>query len=149
MTPAPGALVVAVAAGEGVQLGFGFALGDPVVDPDVGAAPPVPLEPLDRVCPLPVVEPPPWPPDVPEVCPPVSTVLLTWTMACRNGGMANEMPTMNAMPASTATGRSHVVPASRSLLTLSHQPGLDPPSARSGPVSPAAVGCGSRRSRGQ
>ncbi len=141
------ALAVGVAAGEGVQLGLDVALGDPVADPDAVPALPVPLEP-GRV-PLPVVVPPPWPFDVPDVCEVSPTLLPTWTKACRTGGMANEMPTMNAMPASTATGRSHVVPAARSLLTLSHQPGLDPPSTRSGPVSPAAVGCGSCRSRGQ
>ncbi len=149
MTPAPRALAVGVVAGEAVHVGLAFALCDPVVAaPDVEPVLPVPLEPLGRV-PLPVVVPPPWPFDVPDVCPPVSTVLMTGPMACRNGGMANEMPVINAMAASTATGRSQVKPASRSLLTLCHQPGLDAPSTRSGPVSLAAAGCGSRRSRGQ
>jgi hypothetical protein len=59
--------------------------------------------------PLPAGEPPP-PPGWPDVGPPVSTVELTCTMACRNGGTANAMLAMNAMPASTPTGRSQAMP---------------------------------------
>jgi hypothetical protein len=60
-------------------------------------------------CPLPAGAPPP-PPGWPAVGPPVSTVELTCTIACRNGGTASAMLAMKAMLASTPTGRNQPTP---------------------------------------
>jgi hypothetical protein len=67
--------------------------------------------PVDSVPPppLPVGEPLPSVPAPPDGWLPVR-LLLTWTIAWRSGGTASVIVAMNATPASTATGRSHVVP---------------------------------------
>jgi hypothetical protein len=70
--------------------------------------------------------------------PPVSTVLLAWMIACRNGCTPNETLAMIPIPASTATGRSQLTVSSRTTRAR-----------RAGAGSSAASGCGSRRSRGQ
>jgi hypothetical protein len=75
--------------------------------------------------------------------PPVSTVLLAWMIAWRNGCTPNETLAMIPIPASTATGRSQ--------LTLSRPTGRAD-RARSGSSAASrsgAPGRGSRRSRGQ
>jgi len=75
----------------------------------VTAAPVGLFEPVG--CPLPAAAPPPpLPPGWPAVGPPVSTVELTWTIACRKGGTASAMLAMNAMPASTPIGRNQAMP---------------------------------------
>lgn len=55
--------------------------------------------------PLPSV---PAPPLCGWLLPPVSTVLLAWMIAWRNGCTPNEMVAMIAIPASTDTGRSQL-----------------------------------------
>lgn len=66
----------------------------------------VPAPPLPAGVPLPSVLPPP------DDWPPVSTFVLTCSIAWRNGGTASAMAAMNATPASTATGRSQLAPVS-------------------------------------
>jgi hypothetical protein len=63
------------------------------------------------------VPPPPVPVPVPGTsvaCPPVSTVELTWTTACRSGATARVRLTMNATPARTPAGRNRLPPAALS-----------------------------------
>jgi hypothetical protein len=82
----------------------------------------------------------------PPVCggwPPVSTVVLAWMIAWRNGCTPNETLAMIAIPASTATGRSQ--------LTLSRRTERGS-RARSGSgvaSGSGAPGRGSRSSRGR
>jgi hypothetical protein len=118
-----------------------------VAAPDAGllvAAAPVAVPEFDAVLPgLTEVPSPsvPAPPVVGE--PPVSTVLLAWMMACRNGWTPRETLAMTATPASTITGRSQLM-AARPLCTdgrwLGSAGGFP-----GGNCSPA----GRRRSRGQ
>lgn len=85
--------------------------------------------------------PPPLPPAVPGVCPPVSTLELTCTIACRNDGTASAMPAMKATPASTPAGRSQAMPRGR--------PGLGRGARCRGDWAGIAACCGSRnRGRG-
>jgi hypothetical protein len=67
--------------------------------------------PVDSVPPppLPAGEPLPSVPAPPDGWLPVR-LLLTWTIAWRNGGTASVIVAMKATPASTATGRSQTVP---------------------------------------
>jgi hypothetical protein len=60
--------------------------------------------------PWPAAEPPPPPCGPLDVLPPVRTLLLTWTMACLNGGMARTTLATNTTPASTAAGRIQATP---------------------------------------
>lgn len=64
-------------------------------------------------------------------------VLLTWTMACRNGGMASATLAMKTKAASTAAGRIQATPLGRC--------GRGPVAAWAGTC---AVPCGSNLSRG-
>jgi hypothetical protein len=79
----------------------------------VAAAPVGLFPPLGSCPPVPAGEAPPLPPGWPVVGPPVSTVELTCTIACRNGGTASAMLAMNAMPASTPIGRNQAMPVGK------------------------------------
>jgi hypothetical protein len=81
----------------------------------------------------------------PPACdwPPVSTVLLAWMIACRNGCTPSETLAMIAIPASTATGRSQLMASRWTKREGGAGAGSSAESGRSAP------GCGSRRSRGQ
>jgi hypothetical protein len=70
--------------------------------------------------------------------PPVSTLLLTWTMACLNGGMARATLAMKTKPASTAAGRIQATPLGRR--------GRGPVAAWAGTC--AVPPCGSNLNRG-
>ena len=83
--------------------------------------------------------------------PPVSTVLLAWMIAWRNGCTPMETLAMIAIPASTATGRSQPMSTSRSQPLLTGRTGR---AARawagtSGPSATGVPGRGNRSSRGQ
>jgi len=80
----------------------------------------------------------------PPVCgwPPLSTVLLAWMIAWRNGCTPNETLAMIAIPASTPTGRSQLTVSRRRRRAGRAGPGRSVPSRRGAP------GRGSRISRG-
>lgn len=103
---------VGVAVAAGVQPGLAAVLGDPPLRAAVVAEPLLLLA-LEGRLPLPAGLPPPVPPGRPGVCPPVSTVELTCTIACLNGGTARAMLAMKATPASTPIGRSQATPEGR------------------------------------
>jgi hypothetical protein len=101
----------------------------------------VPEEPVTS----PVGEPVPSVVPGPPVCgwPPVSTVVLAWMIAWRNGCTPNETLAMIAIPASTATGRSQLTLSRRTRRAGRAGSGSSVTAGRGAP------GRGSRRSRGQ
>jgi hypothetical protein len=93
-------LFVSVGAGEGVGPGVPEVVIVSGLEPPGGAAEPGPgiPPPLVRV------------PSTLEAWPPVSTLELTCTTACRSGATASVAQTASAMPASTETGRNQPRP---------------------------------------
>lgn len=109
VTYCTGAAVGAVVA-RCVQAGVTAAPGGIAFGAVAEALAPLDLVPSGRV-PLPAGDPPPAPPGWLGVCPPVRTVELTCTIACRNGGTASATLVMNARPASAPIARSQAIPA--------------------------------------
>jgi hypothetical protein len=94
-----------------------------------GAAVPVALVLAPALPPAPVVDPPPFPageplpsvPPVPDDWPPVSTLAVTWPMACRSGGTAIVTIARKAIAASAPAGRIQLVPVIQ-FVTVTHLP---------------------------
>lgn len=108
----------ATLAGRQCRVGVGAAVAEAplfVATPDVLlllAVAPGAFAELDTVLPGPAGVPSPSVPAPPVGCePPVSTVLLAWMMACRNGWTPSETLAMIATPARTITGRSQLMAA--------------------------------------
>lgn len=106
----------------------------------VVAEPPALRVPGDGL-PLPAGAPPPLPPDLPGVWPPVSTLELTCTIACLNGGTASATLAAKMTPASTPIGRSQAMPNGRP------GPGRGA-RCRGDGAGAAACGCSRNRGRG-
>jgi len=122
-----------------------IAPGEAAVCPAVVPVAPELLALPDEV-PVPAGEPPPSGLELPDDCPPVSTVELTWTIVCLKVGTPSAMAAMNATPASTPTGRSQLAPSGPEKRRRSRPPCSPVFADRVASVPPA--GSGSRRNRG-
>jgi hypothetical protein len=115
--PAPVTVVADCGAVAGVwQLEPGVAVGDaegPSTAVTAGDAPGLPGSAVGEAPPAGAPAPFPRAPRTVEDWPPVSTLELTWTTACRSGATAIVAETMKATPARTAAGRNQFALAVR------------------------------------